>query len=116
MSARSLQLLDEAISLAHQELEILQSDELEGLEECMARREELIRMAAEKRSEQGEVEPYRERLLTLSNLQKRITQKAALLRDRTREDMKGQRKTNRCVAGYAKVVSRRHESFYHRTS
>ena len=99
----SLCLLDKAIALSRLEFELLQTDEVEGLEESAVERSVLFEQAWVMKDGCPEVD-FRERLTELRKLQRQLSVEASALFETTREELKKHNTTTKVIRGYGKKV------------
>ena len=97
--------LDKAIGMAERELELLDSEDVAGLEESAEARLQLLEAAWADKTDCDAVE-FAEKLLRLRYLQGRLGEKADRLHAETREHLKARRQADRAISGYGPKIQR----------
>lgn len=95
-------LLEKAIDLTMQEFEILDSEDMEGLEEHSQLREEVISRALSARM-QADDRDFAHRLHELYELQAKLSEKAEARFNTLRDELKMQKQKTQLVSGYARL-------------
>lgn len=102
--SQGIALLDEAMDLARKEKCALEDGEYDDAIQFAAKRGELTGMAFNF-FDHADQEPYRKRLLELSDFQKQLTELATRAHTAVRDRMNRSKQEKRRMRGYSKVVS-----------
>lgn len=103
VSTDCLALLDQALELGEQELAILSSGEVEGVDTLVARRDKLVTTAWDNRH-QCDLDRFREKLNRLQAMQNRLSHEALQLHERMLRELGRVRKEGARLSGYGKAV------------
>lgn len=105
MSKDSILLMEEALDLAYQELDLLQKEETEEAATLAEQRRLLIEKAWESRAK-VQVEILQEQLMTMSKMQELLTETASFLSDKLRTEIKAVKQESNRMAGYGFSLNR----------
>ena len=100
---QGVQLLDEALSLAHQEMVALTGGEFEQAVELAERRQEIISQAWPVLTGDNDNVCCKQ-LMKLADLQEQLTNIATLARDSIRADLQRSRRERQRMSGYHRAV------------
>lgn len=101
--ADTLTLMDEALALADQELELLATGNVEQASDASHKRGLLLAEAWSQR-EPEQLDALRDKLIRLRSLQGRLTSEARQLHDTVRKDLARAKQEGARLAGYGKTV------------
>lgn len=100
MSKDSILLMEDALDLAYQELDLLQKEETEEAATMAEQRRLLIERAWENRAK-VQVEILQEQLMTMSKMQDILSETANFLSDKLRTEIKTVKQENARMSGYS---------------
>lgn len=103
--SQCLNLLDQALDIGRQELDLIAAEDVESLDDVASKRDALLAQAWEaKEKESVDVEELLLKLRQLRNLQGQLTREARALHKRLEADLLRTKKETKRFAGYGKVA------------